>query len=136
MFERHDVYKVKMQIHYLLEYLDAYIQSYHDYNNYREGKMTNLTIPEIHNITNPNFYINMEDSQFKTKYFFCTKTIKRITTSMELQRILKHCGFELNAKSREYLFLQKNEAEFSKVTKIKTYLMKVLETKTDMLNNA
>jgi len=59
-------------LEYLISYFDSYIQSYQDFVKYEEGILNTekMNIKEIYEITHPNFYINMNDSQFRTKYSF------------------------------------------------------------------
>ena len=62
-------------------------------------------------------------------------SIIRIATSNELQRILKYCGFELFGNTKKYLFLPKTEIVYSRIAKIRKYLMRVIKTGNDLIDD-
>ena len=68
MIKFNDAYKLKLLLKYLLIYLQDYIKSYKDYESFKEGQINteNMDFNEIHKICHPNYYIMMNDTQFRT----------------------------------------------------------------------
>ena len=64
-----DSYKSMSMLQYLLSYLDSYIESYRDLVNYKENTFNTdkMNIVEIYELTHENFYINTNNTQFRTK---------------------------------------------------------------------
>ncbi len=137
MLEHNDMYTVKQQLSYLVEYLQEYVEEYRQYENYKTHKLTpeNVSIADIYRLCSPSFCIRMDDTQFRTKYLPRQRNpADRISISIELQRILKHCGFVLLDKSGECLCIPKSEKTYLNVNQIKHYIEKVIATPVEIMS--
>ena len=70
MFEHNDMYMVKLQLDYLTEYLQAFVDSYKAYINFNQKKInpSKVNILDLYKFSNPVHYVNISDTLYRTKW--------------------------------------------------------------------